>query len=679
MARTANVGRISVSLDANTVAYLNKIKKAQTVTEQRLNKMSKSYKRLGKASNSTFSGLTKGATAVAASTAALGALVTAASAARNEHEQLARAAGMSGDQFDSLTAVFGTVGIEAEKSSDLLRDLNIKISEAAVLGSGAGKDAMDKLGISIGSIKDKAPIEQLNILNDRMQELGYSADAQKLIWDEFGSDLDKLQPLLVDGAKALKSLTAEADRLDVKIPKAALESLESIGFSADIAKNNMTELGAYVGGQFGKVIKESTGEMATMTQQLIDWNEKANAIGRTIDFVVGVLTTLKNTGEIAALGLESSFNLMAYAGEKWYDSLKYAITNVGTTFDEVGSSIGNQWDISLEEMSIAMDVWIRDIGSKLSGVPIFGKLGDDLVAAADASINASNAAIDKIDKKQADIDKAKADRELTFSNMRTEKQQAFFDKQIAIQEAIAQNAKELGLGIQQTSGAIYNTNEKSTLPELPTASSTTDEEGESALEKSQSYFNEMFKQYEDFDKKVNNLRDETAEKQSSRLLGDVDQVGAAFGAQLGLQQTFAKAQAAITSTLAAIQVWSDPSLSFYEKLPASLSAAAAVAGLAGQFHGGTDEVPTSMDNKSFMLKAGERVVQPEANKKLTKFLNSAGDGGEGVSGTTNITSNFTMGPSLVDEKVFAEALSKNQTTLAALVEKQQRKYPTRRR
>jgi hypothetical protein len=42
----------------------------------------------------------------------------------------------------------------------------------------------------------------------------------------------------------------------------------------------------------------------------------------------------------------------------------------------------------------------------------------------------------------------------------------------------------------------------------------------------------------------------------------------------------------------------------------------------GQFHGGVDELPASYDNKSFVLKAGERVVQPEANKKLTSFLDN---------------------------------------------------------
>ncbi len=96
----------------------------------------------------------------------------------------------------------------------------------------------------------------------------------------------------------------------------------------------------------------------------------------------------------------------------------------------------------------------------------------------------------------------------------------------------------------------------------------------------------------------------------------------------------------------------------------------------GQFHGGVDELPSSQNNKSFMLKAGERVVQPEANKKLTKFLNSAESVGSGGGGMT-INAPVTMGPSLVDPKVMAQALSKQQTVLAGIIRKEERKRPSR--
>ena len=96
----------------------------------------------------------------------------------------------------------------------------------------------------------------------------------------------------------------------------------------------------------------------------------------------------------------------------------------------------------------------------------------------------------------------------------------------------------------------------------------------------------------------------------------------------------------------------------------------------GQFHGGVDELPSSQNNKSFMLKAGERVVQPEANKKLTKFLISAEAVGSGGGGMT-INAPVTMGPSLVDPKVMAQALSKQQTVLAGIIRKEERKRPSR--
>ncbi|EEU9356686.1 hypothetical protein FYS90_22900, partial [Escherichia coli] len=96
---------------------------------------------------------------------------------------------------------------------------------------------------------------------------------------------------------------------------------------------------------------------------------------------------------------------------------------------------------------------------------------------------------------------------------------------------------------------------------------------------------------------------------------------AAFAVQKGItiSMTIMKIQEALAGALA---------LGFPQNIPAYAQIAAmgmsiistAKGASAGQFHGGVDELDSSMDNKSFVLKAGERVVQPEANKKLTNFL-----------------------------------------------------------
>lgn len=83
----------------------------------------------------------------------------------------------------------------------------------------------------------------------------------------------------------------------------------------------------------------------------------------------------------------------------------------------------------------------------------------------------------------------------------------------------------------------------------------------------------------------------------------------------------------------------------------------------GQFHGGVDELPAGYDNKSFVLKAGERVVQPEANKKLTAFL----DKHEGGSTSGDVTINAPLiiqGDVAGDDKKFNDMLKKHQNSVA---------------
>jgi hypothetical protein len=49
----------------------------------------------------------------------------------------------------------------------------------------------------------------------------------------------------------------------------------------------------------------------------------------------------------------------------------------------------------------------------------------------------------------------------------------------------------------------------------------------------------------------------------------------------------------------------------------------------GQAHGGIDEVPSSMSNSTWILKGGERVLQPEANKDMTAAADKINNGGVG--------------------------------------------------
>ncbi|EJG0013000.1 hypothetical protein NV104_002643 [Vibrio parahaemolyticus] len=110
-----------------------------------------------------------------------------------------------------------------------------------------------------------------------------------------------------------------------------------------------------------------------------------------------------------------------------------------------------------------------------------------------------------------------------------------------------------------------------------------------------------------------------------------------------------------------------------ERIKGGLAIAKVVATSVGQFHGGIDEVP---DNASYILKRGERVVQPEANKDLTRFLNESKNGastGVHVNAPLNI-----QGDTTISEAKLTAMMAKQRSEIAKLVKVAQRENPSLR-
>lgn len=94
----------------------------------------------------------------------------------------------------------------------------------------------------------------------------------------------------------------------------------------------------------------------------------------------------------------------------------------------------------------------------------------------------------------------------------------------------------------------------------------------------------------------------------------------------------------------------------------------------GQFHGGVDELPSSYDNKSFLLKAGERVVQPAANQDLIKFLDEQkGNNGSYSGGEVTIYSPLIVKGNVDDPETWNKMLQKNQNNVAQAVRSSQKR------
>jgi len=147
---------------------------------------------------------------------------------------------------------------------------------------------------------------------------------------------------------------------------------------------------------------------------------------------------------------------------------------------------------------------------------------------------------------------------------------------------------------------------------------------------------------------------------------------AAFIAQkaIMLAQTIMNIQVALSNAMA--QPFPLNLLAYTQVAAMGMSIIATAKSTAGQFHGGVDELPSSMDNKSFVLKAGERVVQPEANKKLSKFLDKQDSSG-GSSGDTTVNAPLIINGSTNNDSEFDEMLKKHANNVSLAVRNAQKR------
>ncbi len=193
------------------------------------------------------------------------------------------------------------------------------------------------------------------------------------------------------------------------------------------------------------------------------------------------------------------------------------------------------------------------------------------------------------------------------------------------------------------------------------------------------------------------------ERMQNSLLGDLgnligqfsDESALAAGAAVGLQvyAALAENQLNLQRQLSGINaaVYADPTIPTVAAKQAAIAVQTAQAttlsqaraglivasNIAGQFHNGTDEVSST---GSYLLKAGEAVIQPTANKDLRNFLKDYDEGKnqQPTQYIINAPVNLAHG-SIVDEKMFSQMLIKQRDVVKAAVSKVDRERPIQRR
>ena len=151
--------------------------------------------------------------------AALGSAAKAVMDNAREIDNLARVAGVGVERFQSLAFAAREVGVEQEKLSDILKDVNDKIGDFMQTGAGPMADFFEQIAPRVGVTADQFrrlnSADALALYVETLERANVSQAEMTFYMEAIASDAMRLAPLLRNNAAALGEMEQSARDLGV--------------------------------------------------------------------------------------------------------------------------------------------------------------------------------------------------------------------------------------------------------------------------------------------------------------------------------------------------------------------------------------------------------------------------------------------------------------------------------
>ena len=154
-------------------------------------------------------------------------------------DNLANVSQLGVENLQAIAAVAERSGGNIEDVADAAREMQLRLAEAARLGSGPAVDALNLLGVSLDELDALTPAEQFDLLRDRISEIEDPAERAFIAEELLGGASERLAETLALSAEAFDEQTEAALRsgrvLDEEAIATATEASEKIAdFTASV-------------------------------------------------------------------------------------------------------------------------------------------------------------------------------------------------------------------------------------------------------------------------------------------------------------------------------------------------------------------------------------------------------------------------------------------------------------
>ncbi len=228
MAVTAE--QLNIILSAKDKQFNDALKRSQRQvdffakkSQRQLSKTATSFNGLGRAAKMLAPAL-----AAAFSVRAIGSMVNAAARLKD----LAALAGTNTTEFQKMAAAARTVGVDQDKLSDIIKDVNDKVGDFLVTGAGPMADFFETVaplvGVTADNFKDLSGPQALQLYVDSLDKANLSQSQMTFFMEAIASDATALLPLLRNNGIEMRRLGDEAQRTGRILDEDAIDTADEL-------------------------------------------------------------------------------------------------------------------------------------------------------------------------------------------------------------------------------------------------------------------------------------------------------------------------------------------------------------------------------------------------------------------------------------------------------------------
>ena len=166
-----------------------------------------------------------------------------------ETEAMARAAGVSVGEFQSMSFALNTVGLDAEKFGDIAKDTQERIGDFLATGGGPFQDFADVMGYTKNEAtalaKEFETLSGPEVLQEmvtQMEDAGVSTQKMSFALEGMASDTTRLIPLLEKGGEKMKGLQTQFDKINVPLSDEEKQQFIDLSSNVDMAQTAFVNL-----------------------------------------------------------------------------------------------------------------------------------------------------------------------------------------------------------------------------------------------------------------------------------------------------------------------------------------------------------------------------------------------------------------------------------------------------